>query len=146
MLNLSSKGRYATRIMVFLACRNDETPARKQEIAEAEDITGDYVEQILIKLKSAGLVKSRRGANGGFLLAVDAGHITVADVLAATEGSINIAPCLTELCPRASQCVTRQVWQKASDALGSTFSDVTIRELARQASNLQLTKSWSYEI
>jgi Rrf2 family protein len=146
MLNLSSKGRYATRIMVFLARRNEGTPARRQEIAEAEDITGDYVEQILIKLKAAGLVKSRRGAKGGFSLAGDAERITVADVLAATEGPARLAPCLTEPCSRASYCVTRPLWQRASDALGRTFSSTTIGELARQASSLQVSKTWTYEI
>ena len=71
MLRLSTKGRYATRIMVYLALCNPDEPARKQEIAEAEGIPADYVEQILTKLRTAGLVKSRRGAGGGFQLRRD---------------------------------------------------------------------------
>jgi Rrf2 family transcriptional regulator, iron-sulfur cluster assembly transcription factor len=132
MLNLSTKGRYATRIMVFLAQRQETTPARKQEIAEAEEISIDYVEQILIRLKIAGLVKSHRGVKGGFSIAGDPDRITVADVLDATEGSTDLVPCLKGHCHREPHCVTRPVWQQANAAMTKTFSSYTIGDLARQ--------------
>jgi len=128
MINLSTKGRYATRIMIYIARQNGAV--RKIEIAEAEDLTVDYVEQILIRLKAAGLVTSRRGANGGFSLARPADRITVADVLAATEGSTELAPCLSGDCPRMSFCPTRPLWDRVSRTIKEAFTEATIAGLA----------------
>jgi Rrf2 family protein len=135
MLHLSTKGRYATRIMVYLAGRKDERPVPKQEIAQAEGISIDYVEQILIRLKVGGLVKSHRGVNGGFSLARSPEEITVTDVLAATEGGTELAPCLSMKCNRSAGCVTRPVWEKAARAIEQTFSAVTIGQLAAGAAS-----------
>lgn len=117
MLRISTKGRYAARILVYLALHEDSAPSPKQEIADAEGISADYVEQILTKLRSGGLVRSHRGARGGFSLARAPGAITMADVLAASEGPIELVPCEGEECPRTSMCVTRMVWHEASRAL-----------------------------
>ncbi|HOX39364.1 MAG TPA: Rrf2 family transcriptional regulator [Candidatus Brocadiia bacterium] len=144
MLALSTKGRYATRILIFMARRNKAM--RKQDIAEAEGISADYVEQLLIKLKSANLVKSHRGAKGGFSLARSPEKITVADVLAATEGTINLAPCVSEDCSRAGQCVTRKLWHKAGDQLRQTFAGVTIAGLAQEAEESQRSGELVYDI
>lgn len=146
MLNLSSKGRYATRIMVYLALRREGGPAKKSEIGRAEEISEDYVEQILIKLKSAGLVASHRGAGGGFSLARDPRRISVADVLAATEGPPDLAPCLKDRCRRRTYCVTRRVWEEAGAALQRIFAGTTIADLAEQAGKLRQSNSAMYEI
>jgi len=137
MLKISTKGRYATRIMVYLALRDGDGPARKREIAESEGIADDYVEQLLSRLRTAGLVKSRRGAQGGFLLGRDPGEITVYDVLACTEGTVSLVACIEEGCDRAPNCVTRPVWQEANDALLAIFSRETIAGLARQANQIK---------
>jgi Rrf2 family protein len=146
MLKISTKGRYATRIMVYLALRNGEGPARKREIAEAEGIADDYVEQLLSRLRTAGLVISRRGAQGGFLLSRDPGEITVADVIACTEGTVSLVSCIEEGCDRASKCVTRPLWQEANDALLAIFSRETIAGLARQASRIKEPGQHSFDI
>jgi len=148
-MKISTKGRYATRIMVFLALNSADRPARKHEIAESEGIPADYVEQILSKLKTTGLVKSRRGARGGFQLGRDPRDITVADVLASTEGPLSLAPCVEESCDRVTKCVARPIWLEASNKLWSVFSNKTIACLAQQAK--QMTddgddQSLSYEI
>jgi Rrf2 family protein len=132
MMNLSTRGRYATRIMVFLATLEPGYRARKQEIAEYEGISPDYVEQILLRLKEERLVQSFRGARGGFTLGTEATGVTVADVLQAVEGSIAVAPCVDEPCERATACVTQAVWHKATDALMGVFANVTIAELAEE--------------
>lgn len=133
MIKLSTKGRYATRIMVFLALYRGDQPVRKQVISVAEDISPDYVVQILMRLKAAGLVESRRGTNGGFLLAREPEQITVADVLQATEGSIELVSCEDEGCKRISVCVTRDVWQRATRALDTVFKGTTIAQLAEES-------------
>jgi len=96
MMKLSTKGRYATRIMVYLAMQNSDSPCRKQDIAEAESISADYVEQILIRLKAAGLVTSHRGAHGGFSLTRPPSEVTVEAVLQATEGPLLLVACTDE--------------------------------------------------
>ena len=130
MIKLSTKVRYATRIAVYLAMRDEKQPARKQEIAEAEDISPDYVEQILIKLKTLGLVRSHRGTKGGFVLARDPYKISVADVIRSVDGQIAIAPCTNERCNRIPFCPTRPVWEKANESLVKIFEEAMIGELA----------------
>ena len=151
MLKLTTKQRYATRIMVFLAghsarSNNGDSPCRKREIAEAEDIPADYVEQICMKLKTGALIRSHRGKQGGFSLARDPGRITVADVLEAVEGPMVLAPCIAEDCKKSSACVTRLVWQQANDALQKVLSSATIAELAERAQKMESAKAISFEI
>ena len=126
MVRLSTRGRYATRIMVYLAMEGNERPVPKQQVADNEGISADYVEQILMKLRTAGLVVSRRGVRGGFLIAPEGLNATVADILNATEGSLDLAPCLGERCERDTVCVTRPLWERASQALIDVFSAVTM--------------------
>jgi len=133
MADLSTKGRYAARIMVCLASRGTGVPAKKREIAEQEGISPDYAEQLLLKLRAHGLVRSVRGAHGGFVLDRPAHAITVKDVIEATEGAILLAPCLLAGCSRSSECVTQGVWRKAQAALDGVLASVTIGELAEEA-------------
>ncbi|OGV61235.1 MAG: hypothetical protein A2283_07190 [Lentisphaerae bacterium RIFOXYA12_FULL_48_11] len=146
MIKLSTKVRYAARIAVYLAMRNEKHPARKQEIAEAEEISGDYVEQILIKLKTSGLVRSHRGTKGGFVLARDPYKMTVADVVSAVDGPIAIAPCTNDKCGRVNSCPTRTVWEKANTALVNIFSEYTIGTLAEEGRKLRPPKAWTFDI
>ena len=149
MVKMSTKGRYATRIMVYLALNSSDRPARKREIAESEGIPADYVEQILSKLRTTGLVKSLRGARGGFQIGRDPGDITVADVVASTEGPLSLVACVDEGCSRIDRCVTRTVWLEASNALEAVLTSKTIAslaQLARQMPDVENPQSLSYEI
>jgi len=146
MMKLSTKGRYATRIMVYLAMQQQGVPCRKQEIAEAEGISADYVEQILIRLKAAGLVSSHRGARGGFSLTRPPADVTVEEVLQATEGPVTLVACTEEGCERETICVTRNIWRAAEVALSEVFSGTVIAELAKEAYEMQESKSITYDI
>jgi Rrf2 family protein len=123
--------------MMNLASRDKGQPARKQEIAQAEGISTDYVAQLLLKLKAAGLVRSHRGISGGFTLACDPTKVTVVDILEAVEGPIAIAPCLSRSCARAPVCVTQAVWKKANQALKAALAETTLADMARQTSELR---------
>ena len=137
MLGISTKGRYAVRIMVRLVCLAGKSPVRKTDIATAEGISADYVDQILMKLRSSSLVSSRRGSKGGYLLACPAEDLTVADVVTATEGEIALAPCLNGDCKSSPKCVTKAVWERANNAIKEVFADVRISDLAKQAMSAQ---------
>ncbi|MCX7047389.1 MAG: Rrf2 family transcriptional regulator [Candidatus Sumerlaeota bacterium] len=103
MFQISTKGRYATRILYRMALFGPDQPIRKVDIAEAEGLTPDYVEQIMTRLYAAGLVKSHRGPKGGFTIGKNPDEITVAEVLDATEGPIAIAPCIEGECARTHE-------------------------------------------
>ncbi len=132
--------------MVCLARLGARTPARKQDIAEAEGISADYVEQILMKLKTGGLVRSHRGTRGGFSLARDPAAINVSDVLTTVEGPIELAPCAVEECSRASACVTGAVWRRAREALDAVFAGVTVAELAKEVRSRDTAEGHMFEI
>ena len=147
MIRLPTKQRYATRIMVYLASRDGSQPVRKIEIARAESIPHDYVEQICMKLKAGGLVMSHRGKKGGFSLARDPAKITVADIMTAVDGRHPMAPCLgNEGCARRAVCVTQHLWRKASAALEDVLSGTTVAELAGQARQLAASRVTMFDI
>ena len=130
MMNISTRGRYATRIMVQLARQLDLRAITKYEIAKEEEITVPYVQQLLMALRLAGLVRSHRGRTGGFALTRRPEEITVSDVLRAVEGDIMPAPCLLDThCDRAETCPTKPLWEKASAVLDQLFSGTTIADL-----------------
>jgi Rrf2 family protein len=130
MEGLSTRGRYATRTLLYLVVKRADGPVRISDIADAEDIPQQYLEQLLIRLKVAGFVRSVRGAKGGYVAVIDPAAVTVADILAAVEGPIMLAPCQKEDCARATTCVTKALWQKASDAMNQVFATTTLKELA----------------
>ncbi len=146
MLKLSTKGRYAVRIMTYLAARDEEGPARKQDIAESEGISPDYVEQILIRLRAGGLVQSHRGARGGFTVACDPNRTSVLDVLEATEGPLQIAPCVQEGCDHVTRCAVQCVWNEAAESLRQVFSGALLSDLADKVVALRAGSPLTYSI
>lgn len=134
MLSISTKGRYALRLIVRLALLSDiNRPARKREIAGQEDMSEDYAEQLLIRMKSGGLIESRRGVQGGFVLARPPNQITAADVLETVEGPIQLAPCQAESCKQATICITRDLWDEVQTALLKILRNTTVAQLCERA-------------
>ena len=120
-MKLSTKGKYGLRALIDLAQYSEDSPVSITSIARRQDISERYLEQLMSKLKKAGLVKSIRGANGGYVLAKEAKDISVGDVLRALEGNLEPAaglPFLKNLTPPAgSKSVEdlREVKQAAGD-------------------------------
>jgi len=147
VMRFSSKGRYATRLLAAMAMRAPDMPVTKQYLATSEGITPDYVAQIMASLKAAGLVVSQRGARGGFNLARAAADITVAEVIAGTEGPIDLAPCTDGgECPRASVCTAQKVWARAARAMNGVLENTTIADIATETTEMQQTRSLSFHI
>lgn len=132
MMALGTKARYATRIMVYLARHGQGAPVSRHDIGEAEGISPDYVEQILVHLRTSQLVRSHRGRNGGFSLTRDPNDITLAEVLEAVEGPIIPAPCLADTCPREQICPTYDVWKEAAETVREFFARTTLGQMARR--------------
>ena len=133
MLRLSTKGRYASRMLVYLALNARDRPANTQEIANAEGISKDYVEQILTRLRTAGVITSHRGIKGGFSIAKDPAKITVKEIVELTEGEISIAPCLKGDCSRSTHCATQVVWDAANKAIEETLASFTVQDLCKMS-------------
>ena len=146
MLKLSTRGRYAVRLLVFMAARPPGQPVRKKEIAASEGITEAYLEQLLTRLKSAGLVRSLRGNKGGFLLAREPGGITVADVVRIMEGPVALVDCLEGGCDRMPGCAVRAVWAKANRAVEKVLAESTIEDLARETARIRKSRKQSFQI
>lgn len=89
-MKISTKGRYGLRAFIDLACYGAEEPVSISSISARQEISERYLEQLMAKLKKAGLVKSIRGAGGGYRLAKDAAEVSVGDVLRALEGDLNL--------------------------------------------------------
>jgi len=133
MMTISTRGRYATRMVVLLAGRAPGTSMTKTQIADAEGISAGYVQQLMMALRLSGLVESHRGREGGFSLSRPAAEITVADVLKAVEGDVMPAPCQAGIfCERESDCPTRPVWEEAAGLLNELFARTTIAALVEK--------------
>lgn len=135
---LSTKGRYGLRAIVDLAVHSEEGPVSIHSIASRQSITERYLEQLIGKLKKAGLVKSVRGASGGYLLARDPKEISVGEVLLVLEGDLRPIDCagLEEgdvSCEASGNCVTKYVWQKIYRSIEDTVNQIYLDELASQS-------------
>ena len=129
---ISTKGRYALRIMVDLAVHDGEEPVSVREIAQRQDISGKYMEQIISVLTRAGLLRSVRGAQGGYHLAHSPQEITVGMILRATEGDLAPAECVVqgaESCGRSGGGPSRTVFTKVYNAINGVIDSMTLLEL-----------------
>lgn len=136
-MKLSTKGRYGLRAMIDLARYSEEEPVSISSIAARQDISERYLEQIVGMLKKAGLVRSIRGAAGGYVLARGTGEISVGDVLRALEGSLEPVRCAAfyseEGCTAADGCVTKYVWQKINESINDTVDQMMLDELVQES-------------
>jgi Rrf2 family iron-sulfur cluster assembly transcriptional regulator len=138
MMRMSTKGHHATRIMVRLA-RTPDRPVSKGEIGEAEGIAPGYVQQLMIRLTDAGLVRSHRGRAGGFSISRSPESISVQEVILATEGVFELAPCVDPRlsCPRTETCPAHVLWSKATTMVNDLFEQTTIADLLHSGQRLE---------
>ncbi len=143
-MKLSTRGRYGLRAMFDLTIYYSQDHISLNNIAERQDISEGYLEQLIIPLKKAGLVKGIRGAQGGYMLAKPPSDITVGEILRVLEGPIAIVDCLTgeNKCRKVDTCVTRSIWEKISNSMANVVDSITLEELMSDySSNAFLSKS-----
>lgn len=134
-MKISTKGRYAVRVMLDLALHNTGEYIKVKQIAARQEISEKYLEQIISVLNKAGYVKSARGAQGGYRIAGEPKNYTVGMVLRLTEGSLCPVACLEDEvneCARCDTCETLGVWKKLNDAINNVVDNVTIADLAEK--------------
>ncbi len=143
-MKLSTKGRYGLRAFIDLAVWGEEEPVSLTSIAERQGISVNYLEQLMAKLKRAGLVNSVRGVNGGYVIAKPAEEISVGDVLRALEGDLAPVECVgigsnneTTRCNGSSHCVSKIVWKRINDSINDTVDSIYIGELVKESKKEQ---------
>ncbi len=139
-MKISTRGRYATRALLDLAEHYGEGPVVLSDIAERQEISEQYLEHLIGPLKNAGLVKSIRGASGGFVLARQPSEVRVSQIIQAVEGPTGITDCVDDpgICPRSRECPTRDIWAKATAAMDSVFASFTLADLIKHSGGNKL--------
>ncbi|MDI6604148.1 Rrf2 family transcriptional regulator [Aceticella autotrophica] len=132
-MKLSTKVRYSVRAMFELALYYGEGPISLKTIAENEGLSEQYLEQLIAILRRAELVKSVRGAQGGYMLSLPPDKITVGDVIRTLEGSLAPADCVIEdvpfECNRADKCPTKIVMEKIRDSINKVIDSITLQDM-----------------
>ncbi len=147
-MKISTKGRYGLRIMTDVAINGKDGCVSLKDIAERQQLSEKYLEQIVLLLSKEGLVKSVRGAKGGYKLTRTPDEITVEDILKATEGSLAPVACAEDngKCENYCDCVTSFIWTKIYEATigvvsGITLTDLVERSLATDKTGMECIKT-----
>ena len=139
-MRLSTRGRYALRAMVDLALHAEGGPVPRSDIAQRQEISAHYIEQLFVKLRRAGLICAVKGPGGGYTLARKAEDIRAGDVIRAVEGPIALVYCVDPQnrrpCPRMPRCVTHLLWGRLSKEMARVLDSVTLKDLCEQAREL----------
>lgn len=135
-MKISTKGRYALRIMIDLAKHDEGEAIPLKAISERQGITLKYMEQIMPLLTRAGYVRSFRGNNGGYLLAKSPAEYTIGDILRVTEGSLAPIACLEDMpnrCDRQEECATLAFWEGLWKVINDYVDDTILEELVKKS-------------
>ncbi len=137
-MKVSTKGRYALRLMIDIAVNSNDRPVSIKEIARRQGISEKYLEQIISILNSAGFVRSIRGAQGGYILRKEPREYTVGMILRLTEGSLAPVACIEDnvvQCDRVENCATIEVWRRLNDAINGVVDNITLADLIEWQNN-----------
>ncbi|HBE77644.1 MAG TPA: Rrf2 family transcriptional regulator [Firmicutes bacterium] len=137
-MQISTRGRYGLRAMVDMALHTTEGPMALRVIAERQDISESYLEQVFTSLRKAGFVRASRGAQGGYELGRPANRMTVGEILRSLEGPIIPVHCVGDAsanfyCERENYCTTRSFWEDLRDKINEFLDSVTLQDLTDKA-------------
>ncbi|NLL38547.1 MAG: Rrf2 family transcriptional regulator [Clostridiales bacterium] len=134
-MKITTKGRYALRLMIDLAMDDTGQYITIKSIAERQNVSGKYLEQIISVLSRSGLVKSIRGSQGGYKLAKQPCEYTVGMILRTIEGSLAPVSCMDDNpneCPRSERCATLELWNQLDNAIKNVIDNTTLQDLAER--------------
>ncbi|HUU50855.1 MAG TPA: Rrf2 family transcriptional regulator [Nitrospinota bacterium] len=144
---LTTRGRYAARAMIDLACHSKGRPVSLQPISERQNISLYYLGQLFMNLRKAGLVKGMRGPSGGYVLTRRPADISIMDIFSAVEEGIYPVNCIREnidtnkICDRQDGCVTRLVWKKLYEQTSKLLATTTLKDACKELDNLKKKKT-----
>lgn len=129
---ISTRGRYALRMVIDLAQNQGDGYVSLKDIAERQDISKKYLEQIIMILNKSGILKTARGYQGGYRLSKSPDQVTVAEILKETENGLSPVACLQQSpneCPRCGECITLPVWSGLKDVMLNYLENITIQSI-----------------
>lgn len=145
-MKISTKGHYGVQAMFDLAQHFGEGPISLKSVAERQGLSEHYLEQLIAVLRKAGLVRSVRGAQGGYILARDPADIKVGDIIRVLEGPIAPVECVNdedpEQCLKAESCITRNVWEKVRQSIEDVLDSITLSDMCKDAEKAKLNKNY----
>ncbi|MBN2097519.1 MAG: Rrf2 family transcriptional regulator [Candidatus Omnitrophica bacterium] len=147
-MRLSTKGRYAARLMLELALHYGKGPMLLRDVAEREEISEKYLGQLVAPLKAAGLISSSRGAHGGYALANAPKDISLCEIVQAVEGNLALVECVhsPKICSRVNSCVTRDIWGRLSERLTEELESISLQDIVYQHRRKQSAQPLTYTI
>ncbi len=147
-MRLSTKGRYGTRAMLDLALHFGKDPVLLRDIAARQEVSEKYLEHSMSALRKIGLVRSIRGARGGYVLARSPSKIKLSEIMEVLEGSMAPVECVddAQVCHRADLCVTREIWAKMKKAVDEILESTTLEDLAQRHREKVSQDSITYDI
>lgn len=130
-MRLSTRSRYGVRMMFEFALKFNQGPVFLKGVAKMQGISFKYLSKLVIPLKSAGLLQSVRGANGGYMLAKHPSEITIRMIVEKLEGDVSLVECTEnpKVCKRNVDCVARTIWKKADDAIMQVLDGITLQDM-----------------
>jgi len=134
-MKLSTRTRYGMRAIIELAQHEGKRPLQLKAIADRQDISVKYLEQLMSLLRSAGFVRSVRGSKGGYILARPAGEITASEIFRCLEGPVTTTECVEDedCCKRSADCVARELWMEVEAAIQHVLSSTTLADVVKKA-------------
>lgn len=148
-MKLSTKSRYGVRAMFDMAYNAGTMPVQIKDISRRQSISPRYLEQIFQDLKKGGLLKSRRGPQGGYSLSRPAEEINVKEIILAAEGELQLVNCVQNLrkqgkdpsnCDIDSKCITHHIWAESSRILGEYFESISLKDLCEKGQDMGIEK------
>ncbi len=131
-MKISTKGRYALRVMIDIAKHDENEYVSIKSISERQNISNKYLEQIISKLSKSGLLKTSRGHTGGYKLSKESSEYTVGEILRVAEGNLNIIDCIKDYdCPRKNICSAINFWRGMDTIINEYADSYTLEELLK---------------
>ncbi|TET27897.1 Rrf2 family transcriptional regulator [Candidatus Aerophobetes bacterium] len=147
-MRLSTKGRYGARAMLDLALNSGKGPVLLRDIAKRQEVSEKYLEHSITTLRKAGLVRSIRGARGGYVLAKLPSQIRLSEIMEVLEGSMAPVECVDDpqVCQRAQLCVTRDIWAEMKEAIDNILESITLQDMVERQNRKKNSKAIVYNI
>ncbi|TKJ45443.1 Rrf2 family transcriptional regulator [Candidatus Aerophobetes bacterium Ae_b3a] len=147
-MRLSTKGRYGARAMLDLALNSGKGPVLLRDIAKRQEVSEKYLEHSITTLRKAGLVRSIRGARGGYVLAKLPSQIRLSEIMEVLEGSMAPVECVDDpqVCQRAQLCVTRDIWAEMKEAIDNILESITLQDMVERQNRKRNSKAIVYDI
>jgi len=130
-MKISTKGRYGVRILLDLALHQGGTPRHIHEIAASQQISEKYISRLIIQLRRAKMIRSIRGAGGGYRIARDPADVTLLDIIEVMEGPLAIVDCVRSpgTCGRSGDCPSHRIWDQLNDEIRQAMARITLRDI-----------------